>query len=229
MKKSFLIILFFSLLICNLSAASGDVLDSNVFYVKGYKINPDAGFEFVITDALNDSLNTVEYSGKNPIILTDYLGDYLGSLNNTDNIIFSFRLSGQNQGRCDIEFTFTPFTQLNPETGVAAVIDAAYTIDNLNFVFSESIPSNSGYKGVYVEDSSVGIYSDDINENVKFSNGIAESNKSSIKQPLHVNSDGSYTWIFRGAIKMSIDDSDFDTAPYGTYQAIVTAKLTVGE
>lgn len=236
MKKIFYSLIITIFLVENAFAASGDVIADDFFYVKGYKINPDSGIEFVIVDAINDSLDTIvppDTLGdtiNQPIILTNHLGDYLQTLSTPEEIIFAFRLASQDAGRFDIEFSFTPFTQQNASQGESPfTIDAAYTIDNLNFVFSETIPENSSYSGVYIEDLSQGISANDINKTVRFSDGLAEPSDGKIKQPLKVISDGTHSWIFRGAIKMAISSTDFQNAPYGTYQSTVTARLTVEE
>ena len=56
MKKIFYSLIISIFLVENAFAASGDVIADDFFYIKGYKINPDSGIEFVIVDAINDSL-----------------------------------------------------------------------------------------------------------------------------------------------------------------------------
>ena len=244
MRKSMLIILI-SIMLMPVFGAAGDVVSSDTMLLRGFKIKESGVLEFVIVDALNDSLETmVPTTGgvsAGDIVITEHLDSFLGNPetssldaiknlpNMPERIVFSFRLSGRDPGRYDISFKMNPFNRIPDETSLASdavtTIDAAYALGNLNFVFTDSTVggSNAGYYDVRTD--SPQINDSDKNSAVTFINGSASPD--TLKQPLHVVSDGSSSWIFRGAVFMMVSESDFDDAALGNYSATVTATLTV--
>ena len=223
MKRIF--ILLAALLISTLTlAAEIKSLSSDSFEIKGYKITGSGDVEFIITDAISESLNTFSESdlGTGYIDATNHMDSFLSdtadiSADNVDNIIFSYRLVASGSTSYTISFNITPFTD-----GKGNTVDAAFKTDHHNLVYSDN-----------------GSQPDEEDEKEKFT--IMTTNADSTVVPSsnteHKNADLSGTitppsgnsrqWIFRGAVLMAVSRGDYDDAPRGRYTSRVTATLTI--
>ena len=224
MKRIF--ILLAVLLISTLTfAAEIKSLSSDSFEIKGYKITGSGDVEFIITDAISESLNTFSESdlGTGYIDATNHMDSFLSdtadiSADNVDNIIFSYRLVASGSTSYTISFNITPFTNEDDNY----YIDAAFKTDHHNIVYSDD-----------------GSQPDEEDEKEKFT--IVTTNADSTMVPSsnteHKNADlsGAITppsgndrqWIFRGAVLMAVSRGDYDDAPRGRYTSRVTATLTI--
>ena len=230
MKRIF--ILLAVLLISTITlAAEIKSLSSDSFEIKGYKITGSDDVEFIITDAISESLNTFQQSNTSggdvsvpvgEIDATSHMGTFLSdtadiSADNVDNIIFSYRLVASGSTSYTISFNITPFTD-----GKGNTIDAAFKTDHHNLVYSDD-----------------GSQPDEEDEKEKFTivTTNADSTMVSSSNTEHKNADLSGTitppsgnscqWIFRGAVLMAVSRGDYDDAPRGRYTSRVTATLTI--
>ena len=219
MKRIF--ILLAVLLISTLSlTAEIKTLSSDSFEIKGYKItSSDSSVEFVITDAISESLNTFSKDdledGSTAITgryidATSQIGSFLNdtadiSVDNVDNIIFSYRLVASDDAKYTITFNITPFTS---EDG-NYYINAAFKTDHHNLVYSDGTQADFPYE----PDKETAVTTD--KEPVVLEGSITPT------------SGNSRQWIFRGAVLMAVSRGDYDDAPRGRYTSRVTATLTI--
>ena len=222
MKRIFFLLAV--LLISTLTfAAENKSLSSDSFEIKGYKITGSDDVEFIITDAISESLNTFQQSNTSggdvsvpvgEIDATSHMGTFLSdtadiSADNVDNIIFSYRLVASDDAEYTISFNITPFTS---EDG-NYYIDASFKTDHHNIVYSD---------GTQASDFNI----------AQATTAVTKSEDPS--QP-DVVLTGSITptlgntrqWIFRGAVLMAVSRGDYDAAPRGRYTSRVTATLTI--
>ena len=238
MKRIF--ILLAVLLISTLTfAAEIKSLSSDSFEIKGYKITGSSDVEFIITDAISESLNTFQQSNTSggdvsvpvgEINATSHIDSFLSdsaeiSGGNVDNIIFSYRLVASDDVTYNIKFSITPFIEQNTiDVSSASIIDAAFKTDHHNIVYSDGKLA-SGFTVVKVtdpENTADGNPSDTSDLSTNQSHKEAVLLEDSIK-PKEGNSS---QWIFRGAVLMAVSRRDFDRAPTGMYKSTVTATLT---
>lgn len=240
MKRIF--ILLAVLLISTLTfAAEIKSLSSDSFEIKGYKITGSGDVEFIITDAISESLNTFQQSNSSggdvsvpvgEINATSHIDSFLSdsaeiSGGNVDNIIFSYRLVASDDLTYTINFSITPF-----ENG-DNIIDAAFRTAHHNTVYSNGTQA-SGFDFPQANAGSTadgnpsdagstagGNPSDSEDPSTNQKHKAAEL-EDSIK-PVEENSS---QWIFRGAVLMAVSRRDFDRAPTGMYRSTVTATLT---
>ena len=237
MKRIF--ILLAVLLISTLTlTAEIKSLSSDSFEIKGYKITGSGDVEFIITDAISESLNTFQQSNTSggdvsvpvgEINATSHIDSFLSdsaeiSGGNVDNIIFSYRLVASDDVTYNIKFSITPFIEQNTiDVSSASIIDAAFKTDHHNIVYSD---------GTQVSDFTVVKVTDP--ENTADGNPSDTSDLSTNQSHKNAVLTGSITptsgnvrqWIFRGAVLMAVSQKDFDRAPTGEYRATVTATLT---
>ena len=237
MKRIF--ILLAVLLISTITlAAEIKSLSSDSFEIKGYKITGSGDVEFIITDAISESLNTFQQSNTSggdvsvpvgEINATSHIDSFLSdsaeiSGGNVDNIIFSYRLVASDDVTYNIKFSITPFIEQNTiDVSSASIIDAAFRTAHHNTVYSDGTQV-SGFTVVKVtdpENTAGGNPSDaeDPSTNQDHENAVLTG---SIKPA----SGNGRQWIFRGAVLMAVSQKDFDRAPTGEYRATVTATLT---
>ena len=220
MKRIFFLLAV--LLISTLTfAAENKSLSSDSFEIKGYKITGSGDVEFIITDAISESLNTFSQAdltddpflikGRN-INATSHMGTFLSdtadiSANNVDNIIFSYRLVASDDTKYTITFNITPFKS---EDG-NYYIDAAFKTDHQNLVYSDGTQADFPY------------------EPDKETETVVTTNKESavLEGSITPTSGNSRQWIFRGAVLMAVSKVDYDDAPRGRYTSRVTATLTI--
>lgn len=236
MKRMFILLVLISLILIPAMAADGKSLSSDEFEIKGYKITDSSSVEFIITDAISESLNTFSQDdledGSTTITgrvinATSQIGSFLNDKadineEDADNIIFSYRLVASDDLTYTINFSITPF-----ENG-DNIIDAAFRTAHHNTVYSDGTqagftPAGSTADGNPSDAGSTAAGSpsdpDDSSTNQKHKKAVLED---SIK-PKEGNS---LQWIFRGAVLMAVSRRDFDRAPTGMYRSTVTATLT---
>ena len=237
MKRIF--ILLAVLLISTLSlTAEIKSLSSDSFEIKGYKITGSGDVEFIITDAISESLNTFQQSNTSggdvsvpvgEINATSHIDSFLSdsaeiSGGNADNIIFSYRLVASDALKYNIKFSITPFEDENRN-----IIDAAFRTAHHNTVYSDGTQdfpqANAGGPAdgnpPDAGSTAAGSPSDpddpSTNQNHK---------KAELEDSISPASGNVRQWIFRGAVLMAVSQKDFDRAPTGEYRATVTATLT---
>ena len=225
MKKIFIFLVLLLVILIPVMAVNGDSLSSDEFEIKGYKItSSDSSVEFVITDAISESLNTFSESdlGTGYIDATNHMDSFLSdtadiSADNVDNIIFSYRLVASGSTSYTISFNITPFTD-----GKGNTVDAAFKTDHHNLVYSDdgSQPDEEDEKEKFTimttnADSTVVPSSNTEHKNADLSGAITPP------------SGNSRQWIFRGAVLMAVSRWDYDAAPRGRYTSRVTATLTI--
>lgn len=237
MKRMFILLVLISLILIPAMAANGDSLSSDEFEIKGYKITDSSSVEFIITDAISESLNTFSQDdledGSTTITgrvinATSQIGSFLNDKadineEDADNIIFSYRLVASDDLTYTINFSITPFK--NGDN----FIDAAFRTAHHNTVYSDGTQdfpqANAGSTadGNPPDAGSTAAGSpsdpDDSSTNQKHKEAVL---KDSIT-PVQGNSS---QWIFRGAVLMAVSRRDFDRAPTGMYRSTVTATLT---
>lgn len=217
-----IISLVFIILSLTCYAADIDPNADNVLNLKGYKIERTATPSIVITDALSESLATIETEVYDSIDLTPHLDELLGSITSgasvfAEQVIFSYRVSGTSPDSYSVKIDFEPLKQEEGE----AVIDAAYQLGNLSYQFLDSYSDHTENGDTISADSSKANTLKTIVSDSK--NGNLVSNWS-VVSPSTIKP----VWIHRGAVAMTISNSDFnsDETPTGNYSAVVTVTLT---
>lgn len=233
MKRMFILLVLISLILIPAMAADVKSLSSDEFEIKGYKITDSSSVEFIITDAISESLNTFSQDdleeGSTTITgrvidATSQIGSFLNDKadineEDADNIIFSYRLVASDDLTYNISFSITPFKDKNGNT-----IDAAFRTAHHNIVYSNGTqasdfpPISPATAGSTANGSPSDPDDPSTNRDHK-----AVLLKDSIK-PKEGNSS---QWIFRGAVLMAVSRRDFDRAPTGMYRSEVTATLTI--
>lgn len=242
MKRMFILFVLISLILIPAMAADGDSpLPSDEFEIKGYKITDSSSVEFIITDAISESLNTFSKDdleeGSTTITgrvidATSQIGSFLNDTadineEDADNIIFSYRLVASDDLTYTINFSITPF-----ENG-DNIIDAAFRTAHHNTVYSDGTqafgfdfpqanagstadgnPSDAG-------STAAGSPSDPDDPSTNQNHKEAE-----LEDSIKPKEGNSSQWIFRGAVLMAVSRRDFDRAPTGMYKSTVTATLT---
>ena len=217
-------------------------LSSDSFEIKGYKITGSGDVEFIITDAISESLNTFQQSNTSggdvsvpvgEINATSHIDSFLSdsaeiSGGNADNIIFSYRLVASDALKYNIKFSITPFEDENRN-----IIDAAFRTAHHNTVYSNGTQAS----GFDFPQANAGSTADG---NPSDAGSTADGNPSDSEDPStnqkHKAAEledsikpalgNVRQWIFRGAVLMAVSQKDFDRAPTGEYRATVTATLT---
>lgn len=216
MKRIF--ILLAVLLISTLTfAAEIKSLSSDSFEIKGYKITGSGDVEFIITDAISESLNTFQQSNSSggdvsvpvgEINATNHMGTFLSdtaeiNTDNVDNIIFSYRLVASGNTSYTISFELTPFKDVSGNT-----IDAAFKTAHYNSVYSDGTKADFPFEPY--KDTAV-----TTDKNFVVLDGFVTPTSANSKP-----------WIFRGAVLMAVSRQDYDNAPRGRYTSRVIATLT---
>ena len=240
MKRMFILLVLISLILIPAMAANGDSLSSDEFEIKGYKITDSSSVEFIITDAISESLNTFSKDDLEEgsttigrvIDATSQIGSFLNDTadineEDADNIIFSYRLVASDDLTYTINFSITPFK--NGDN----IIDAAFRTAHHNTVYSDG----TQLSGFDFPQANAGSTADG---NPSDAGSTANGNLSDTEDPStnrdHKNAvledsikpkeGNSSQWIFRGAVLMAVSRRDFDRAPTGMYRSTVTATLT---
>lgn len=242
MKRMFILLVLISLILIPAMAADGKSLSSDEFEIKGYKITDSSSVEFIITDAISESLNTFSQDdleeGSTTITgrvinATSQIGSFLNDTadineEDADNIIFSYRLVASDDLTYTINFSITSF-----KDGNGNIIDAAFRTAHHNTVYSDGTqafgfdfpqanadstadgnPSDAG-------STAAGSPSDPDDPSTNQNHKEAE-----LEDSIKPKEGNSSQWIFRGAVLMAVSRRDFDRAPTGMYKSTVTATLT---
>lgn len=219
-------------------------LSSDSFEIKGYKITGSGDVEFIITDAISESLNTFQQSNTSggdvsvpvgEINATSHIDSFLSdsaeiSGGNVDNIIFSYRLVASDDVTYNIKFSITPFIEQNTiDVSSASIIDAAFRTAHHNTVYSDGTQdfpqANAGGTAdgnpPDAGSTAAGSPSDPDDPSTNQNHKEAE-----LKDSISPASGNVRQWIFRGAVLMAVSQKDFDRAPTGEYRATVKATLT---
>ena len=215
---------------------------SNVLNIKAYKIGDVDGVSVVITDALSESLDTVDL-GENKSIdeivvdnhIDSLLGDTSTSINEeafAEHIVFSYRVIGNETGNYSLSLDFSDLT-LAIGTDIIAT---SYDLGNLSYSFPEYTSSTYTETGnsAEIKDSSSIANVDTAKAPGRLSSywevvspsGSETTVSGGQRIPTHV-------WVHRGAIAMTVNSTDYlstgDDAPgIGEYRATVRVILTDG-
>ena len=205
------------------AADSTTEAETETLIIKAFKVNSsNTSPEFVITDSLPSSLDVIKNGDE--IDVTDYLEYYLGDdikkiSNFSEQIIFSYRVAGAQLGAYEISFDISNFTNNSNRQ-----INAGFQLGNINYIFSDSamsvdetesfeIKENSHTSGVVTTTESGSAYLNTSWEISPISGAGATSSPSQ--------------WIARGAVAMTISNSDYGEAPMDEYTSSVTAIFKV--
>lgn len=220
---------------------------SNVLNIKAYKIGDVDGVSVVITDALSESLDTVDLCEKesiDEIVVDNYIDSLLGDTSTSimdeafaEHIVFSYRVIGNETGNYSLSLDFSALTLANGTD----IIATRYDLGNLSYSFPEYTSSTYTEEGnsAEIKDSS----SKDSSSIANVDTAIAPGRLSSYWKV--VSPSGSETtvsggqripthvWVHRGAIAMTVNSTDYlstgDDAPgIGEYRATVYVILTDG-
>lgn len=231
MKRMFILLVLISLILIPAMAADGKSLSSDEFEIKGYKITDSSSVEFIITDAISESLNTFSQDDLEEgsttigrvIDATSQIGSFLSDTadineEDADNIIFSYRLVASDALKYNISFSITPFKDKNGNT-----IDAAFRTAHHNIVYSNGTQASDfpPIPPATAGSTANGSLSDPDDPSTN------QSHKDVLlKDSIKPKEGNSSQWISRGAVLMAVSRRDFDRAPTGMYKSTVTATLT---
>lgn len=203
------------------AADSTTEAETETLIIKAFKVNSsNTSPEFVITDSLPSSLDVIKNGDE--IDVTDYLEYYLGDVkeisNFSEQIIFSYRVAGAQLGAYEISFDISNFTNNSNRQ-----INAGFQLGNINYIFSDSAMSVDETESFEIKEKS------HTSEVVTTESGSAYLNTSWEISPISgagATSSPSQ-WIARGAVAMTISNSDYSDAPMDEYTSSVTAIFKV--
>ena len=217
---------------------------SNVLNIKAYKIGDVDGVSVVITDALSESLDTVDL-GENKsideIVVDNYIDSLLGDTSTSimdeafaEHIVFSYsyRVIGNETGNYSLSLDFSALTLANGTD----IIATRYDLGNLSYSFPEYTSSSyteAGNSAEIKDSSSIA------NEDTAIAPGMLSSHWKVVSPSgSETTSSGNqristHVWVHRGAIAMTVNSTDYlstgDDAPgIGEYRATVYVILTDG-
>lgn len=233
---SILIILGFTAL--NLTA----VVSEKTLEIKAYKNNYSSEdvLAVYITDAITSSLKLVtENSGSiapdtnaPELEITPYVeNQLLGNIDDgnpeisEENIVFSYRVVGNQVGIYTLKLTIQPFIQ--QVTSSPVYISAYYNMLNKNVIFqgSSDTTSTDGWTIKQENLSSVGSTSSSSSAAILEAQWIV-TNSMGFSTYRNGMSHSRDLWIARGAIAAVIDKKDYQGAPNGEYKAYCKVEVT---
>ena len=217
--------------------------DTPAFMIKAYKVGVADYLKIIITDALSNSLDVAGNNGE--IDISNNLKSLMGHVGgeNTEmtyfgeHVIFSYRVAGNVKGTYKLTISIHPFilssVDSNPQP--LHMIQAAYEIDNMTYVFSDNGESTIQNYSIAndVSASSLdrivvpGTYSTTA-QSLSTDPGTFVNQWTVGESPAR----GSLTtpeWIVRGAVAVDVGPTSYGNADPGTYRSKVIVKLeTVG-
>lgn len=216
MKRFVIVFLIFSVAIGSI-LSEPQKLDSDGFQIKAFKIGEEDYLKIVITDAINEYLETNPKTIDIGAHMEKLARDTASIINFKDQVIFSFRVAGNRAGTYEIEISFEALK--NQDTSNPEKISTFYTLTNYNIA---SRISNFNYawfdNGVKLADKTIptdkSVLLSDINS------------KESVSAKWEITTDNA-EWITRGAVAMAVSSNDYEKVDYGTFKAPVTVTLEV--
>lgn len=223
--KKLLILLLLTLSIVKLSAeetipnVSGESATLNI---KAYKVGSSNSLKIYIVSAVPGAIGELEFPETTAVPAIDItnmmdtlFGDTtVGSPNQSEHIVFSYRVYGQTGGNYTITLNFSEFMNNQVSSGLGA----SYSLANTNYIFNETGNSTE----------TIGDTTYQIKETSNSSNSSYSFAPTSLSASWSVT-EAPPAWIVRGAVAMTIDEASYDSAAYGLHTATVTVTLTTGE
>lgn len=233
MKRIFALLLIALLML----SAGAEALRSTPgeFEIKAYKLKRDNVVTLTLVDALTGSLK--EIFSNDDLDIDGYYTPASASsatADNTDDIAFAYRVSGNGSGTYSIKITVRPFEEQTTEE-TKDVISTRYFLVNETFRF---LDSNKATTADYIENENGGIAQGLIIENegvkeLKDSNVMAEGDFKDLIGKFKVSGVSNNLndfWIARGSVGFVVDSTTFEDADEGIYKALITVELvTEGE
>ncbi len=232
MRKLICILLSFILLLTNLNAVETS------FEIVAYRVGGEGkGPFFYVVDALNNSLENMTAGESRSIdsLLSNYIGTEL-SESDPNNILLSFRVEGQTLGSYYVKLAVSHFALMQEsEKGLERVpdgnqISGHYMIDNLDLRFNDSNSTEMDGAGTAkITEKTSNETQKDTKDTVDY-DAADLSNASVVTWTIADNNqnDGidfsSDYWICRGAVRLQIDENEYNNAPIGTYQTKVIVE-----
>lgn len=232
MRKLICILLSFILLLTNLNAVETS------FEIVAYRVGGEGkGPFFYVVDALNNSLENMTAGESRSIdsLLSNYIGTEL-SESDPNNILLSFRVEGQTLGSYYVKLAVSHFALMQEsEKGLERVpdgnqISGHYMIDNLDLRFNDSNSTEmDGVGTAKITEKTSNETQKDTKDTVDY-DAADLSNASVVTWTIADNNqnDGidfsSDYWICRGAVRLQIDENEYNNAPIGTYQTKVIVE-----
>lgn len=238
MRKFICILLAFMLLLTNLNAVEAEKEETS-FEIVAYRVGGvGAGPFFYVVDALNNSLENMTEGESRSIdsLLSNYIGTEL-SKSDPNNILLSFRVEGQSLDSYYVKLAVSDFALMQEgENGLERVTNGAeiggsYMIDNLDLRFNDS--NSTEMDGAGTAKITEKTSNEVIKETVKYDAADHLTSAPIVTWTIADNNpnDGidfsSDYWICRGAVRLQIDETEYNNAPIGTYQTKVIVEWGV--
>lgn len=234
MRKFICILLAFMLLLTNLNAVEAEKEETS-FEIVAYRVGgKGAGPFFYVVDALNNSLEnmTVGESRSIDSLLSNYIGTGL-SESDPNNILLSFRVEGQTLGSYYVKLAVSDFALMQEsENGLERVTNGAeiggqYMIDNLDLRFNDNNSTEIDGEGTAKITEKT---SDEASkETVDYDTDPPDLTSAPIVTWTIAGNDSTINfssdyWICRGAVRLQINETEYNNAPIGTYQTRVIVE-----
>lgn len=234
MKRIFALLLIALLML----SAGAEALRSTPgeFEIKAYKLKRDNTVTLTLVDALTGSLK--EIFANEDLDIDGYYTPAIASsatADNTDDIAFAYRVSGNGSGTYSIKITVRPFEEQTTETK-KYVISTRYFLVNETFRF---LDSNKATTADYKEYENGGIEAGLIIENEgeeELKDSKVMTNKGDSVDLIGkfkvsgVSNNLNDFWIARGSVGFVVDSPTLKNANEGIYKALIEVELvTEGE
>lgn len=233
MKRIFALLLIALLML----SAGAEALRSTPgeFEIKAYKLKRDNTVTLTLVDALTGSLK--EIFANEDLDIDGYYTPAIASsatADNTDDIAFAYRVSGNGSGTYSIKITVRPFEE-QTTGGTKDVISTRYFLVNETFRFLDSNKAttadyryeNGGIaEGLIIENEGVKELKD---SKVMTNKGDSVDLIGKFKVSGVSNNLNDF-WIARGSVGFVVDSATLKNANEGIYKALIEVELvTEGE
>ena len=240
MRKVLITVLMMMALV-TISAAGEErgAFGEDTLVIKGYKIRKvGEGVSLTITNAVTEMLGESGEHDTGPldiagdgdrINLSPVVGSLLGGSSGAgifrEQVIFSYRVVGYEPANLKLSMTFSPLRNTDPNVTEGNTITATYQLGNLSYSFpdegSDVVTDETGQivDSIKANDENTTLPSVTVIDTSKsFSTSFSVTDEN--------NSGTVPRWIQRGAVAMTINNTSYDAATVGEYEATVTVTLT---
>ena len=240
MRKVLISVLMMMALIA--ASAAGEergAFGEDTLVIKGYKIGKTGeGVSLTITNAVTEMIGEsgehdtgpLEIAGDGDRInLSPIVGSLLGGSSGAgifrEQVIFSYRVVGYEPMNLTLSMEFSPLVNTDTTVIEDNSITATYQLGNLSYSFpdegSDVATDQTGQAGDSIKANNVNAALPSvtvINTSQSFSTSFSVTDG---------NNNGTVPrWIQRGAVAMTINNTSYDAATVGEYEATVTVTLT---
>lgn len=217
----------------------GAAFGEDTLVIKGYKIGKmGEGVSLTITNAVTEMLGESGEHDTGPldiagdgdrINLSPIVGSLLGGSSGAgifrEQVIFSYRVVGYEPMNLTLSMEFSPLVNTDTTVIEDNSITATYQLGNLSYSFPDE------GSDVVTDEKGQIVYSIKTNdENAALPSITVIDTPKSFSTSFSVtdeNNNGTVPrWIQRGAVAMTIDNTSYDAATVGEYEATVTVTLT---